>query len=159
MVHTSLAEGVLHAAAAEDASLVLIGQHSAKAASALGTSAEAVAAATPVPVAIVIGNVERVGEVELVRLRDSQPNGARTSASRLAAELATRLGGSRLRTRDSSSESWSAELRSGQLCIAPAASWQLLAFSDPPDGAAVIIVLEPGVPLTSGQPPYADVLI
>ncbi|MBV9005701.1 MAG: cation:proton antiporter [Solirubrobacterales bacterium] len=161
MVQTSLAEGVLHAAAEEDASLVLIGQHSAKAASALGTSAEAVAAATPVPVAIVIGSLERVGEVELVRLRDSQPNGAPapTSASRLAAELATRLGGSRLRTRDSSSESWSAELRPGQLCIAPAASWQLLAFSDPPAGAAVIVVLEPGVPLITGQPPYADVLI
>ncbi len=159
MVHTSLAEGVVHAAVAENASLVLISQHSAQAASALGTSGEAVAAATPVPVAIVIGNLERVGEVELVRLRDSQPDGAGTGASRLAAELATRLGGSRVRTRDSSSESWSAELRPGQLCIAPAASWQLLAFSDPPPGAAVIIVVESGVPLTPGQAPYADVLI
>src|SRR5205823_13762997 len=65
MVHSALAEGILNAALAEQASLVLIGQRSAEAASALGTSADAVAAATPVLVAVLTRTPKAREEVQL----------------------------------------------------------------------------------------------
>jgi Kef-type K+ transport system membrane component KefB len=150
MVHSSLAEGVLNTAAAENASLVLIAQRSAKAASALGTAAEAVAAAAPVPVAIILGSNAHIDRVELIRGEQAAANGASDGqppeAVRLATEIATRLGGSRLRTRDPGDAAWSAKLTPGQLSVAPTASWQLLSFSDPPPGAAAVVVLQPGLP-------------
>jgi hypothetical protein len=145
MVHSSLAEGILNAAAGEHASLVLIAQHSAKTASALGTSGEAVAAATPVPVAIVLGTLARIGEVGLIET-NSRSGPAAAAAAQLAAELAVRLGGPRVSTRYERDADWSTRLQPGQLCVAPATSWQLLAFSDPPPGSAAVIVLEPGAP-------------
>jgi hypothetical protein len=146
MVHTALAEGILNAALAEQASLVLIGQHSAEAASALGTSGEAVAAATPVPVAILLGDLKSIGEVQLIRTEEPHPGHPASNASRLAAELAARIGGPNVRAREPDGPAWAGELRPGQLCIAPATSWQLLASSDPPPGTAIVIVLESGAP-------------
>jgi Kef-type K+ transport system membrane component KefB len=146
LVNRSLAEGILNAAAGEDASFVLIGQRSAAAASALGTSGEAVAAATAVPVAILLGDATRVGEVQLIGGANSHPSGPASDAARVASELATRIGGGGVRAQDPDRAAWPAELRPGQLCIAPATSWQLLARADPPPGAAVVIVLEPGAP-------------
>ncbi len=146
IVHTTAAEGILNAAAAEQASLVLIGQHSAMAASALGTSGEAVAAATPVPVAIVLGEVKRIDDVQLVRDARTDSGLPAADADRLAEELARRVGGSKLRVRDADGATWAAGLRPGQLCVAAANSWQLMASADPPPGAAIMIVLEPGAP-------------
>jgi nucleotide-binding universal stress UspA family protein len=146
MVHNALAEGILNAALAEQASLVLIGQRSAEAASALGTSAEAVAAATPVPVAIVMGDLKNIKEVQLIRGENSRPGAAAANAALLAAEIAARVGGSNVVARNADGPAWAARLRPGQLCIAPATSWQLLASSDPPPGSAIIITLESGAP-------------
>jgi Na+:H+ antiporter len=150
MVHRALAEGVLHAALAEQATLVIVGQRSAEAASALGTAAEAVAAATPVPVAILLGDLESIGEVALVRSGDSEDGHGESHAAWLAAQLAVRIGGVRVQERRHDDPAWAQELRSGQLCIAPATSWQLLAFSDPPPGAAIVIVLDSGAPAQPG---------
>ena len=146
MVHSALAEGILNEALAEQASLVLIGQRSADAASALGTSAEAVAAATPVPVAILMGDLQNIKEVELIRTEGAHPGPAAANAARLAAEIAARVGGPNVLARDADGPAWAADLRPGQLCIAPAASWQLLASSDPPPGSAIVITLESGAP-------------
>ncbi len=146
MVHSALAEGILHEALAEQASLVLIGQRSPEAASALGTSAEAVAAATPVPVAIVMGDLKGIREVNLIETGESQPGRAASNAARLAAEIARRIGGPTVRALKPDSPAWAAHLRPGQLCVAPAASWQLLASSEPPPGSAIVIVLESGAP-------------
>jgi Na+:H+ antiporter len=146
MVQSSLADGILNAAVAEEASFVLIGQKSGAAASAFGTSGEAVAAATPIPVAILLGQTSSIREVQLVR---SEPTGADhtpTPAARVAEELANRVGGTRVRTRDADGGVRAKELEPGELCIAPAESWQLLASSDPPEGAAIVIVLESGMP-------------
>ncbi|MBV9165687.1 MAG: cation:proton antiporter [Solirubrobacterales bacterium] len=146
LVHSSLAEGTLNAALSEQASLVLIGQRSAEAASALGTSAEAVAAATPVPVAILMGNLKSIGEVELIRTEEPHPGPAASDAAHLAAEIAERVGGPNVSARASDSPAWPAELAPGTLCVAPATSWQLLASSDPAPGSAIVIVLESGAP-------------
>ncbi len=146
MVHSALAEGILNAALAEQASLVLIGQRSAESASALGTAAEAVAAATPVPVAILLGDLERIGEVQLIRNDQPHPMRDASNATRLATELAQRVGGRNITARKPDRPAWADELRPGQLCIAPATSWELLASSDPPPGTAIVIVLESGAP-------------
>jgi Kef-type K+ transport system membrane component KefB len=146
MVHSALAEGILHAALAEQASLVLIGQRSAEAASALGTSAEAVAAATPVPVAILMGDLKTIKEVQLIRTEEPRPGPAAASAARLAAEIAARVGGPNVLDRTPDGPAWAAHLQPGQLCVAPATSWQLLAASDPPPGTAIVVTLESGAP-------------
>jgi hypothetical protein len=146
MVQRSLADGILNAAIAEQATFVLIGQKSGAAASAFGTSGEAVAAATPIPVAILLGKTSSIKEVQLVRSEATGAGHAPTPAAGIAEELASRVGGSRVRMRDSDGAVWPKELGPGELCIAPGESWQLLAMSDPPEGAAVVIVLESGMP-------------
>jgi Sodium/hydrogen exchanger family/Universal stress protein family len=156
MVHSALAEGILHAALAEQASLVLIGQRSAEAASALGTSAEAVAAATPVPVAILMGDLTSIKEVQLIRTQEPHPRPAAANAARLAEEIATRVGGPNVLAREPDGPAWAAHLRPGQLCVAPATSWQLLAASDPPPGSALVVTLESGAP---SQPDGARQLV
>ncbi len=150
MVHSSIAEGVLNAAVAENASLVLVAQRSAQAASALGTSAEAVAAATPVPVAIILGDVGSIGEVALIREdratdQGESPQDGVSDASHLAAEIARRLAGARVHIRAAGEAGWSTKLSPGQLSVTPATSWELLAFSDPPPDTAVVVVLGTGV--------------
>jgi Na+:H+ antiporter len=127
LVHESLPEGVVNAAAAEDASLVLVGQQPA-AASAFGTAGETVATAIPAPVAILIGDATRVARVRLSADGDS-------TAAKLAAELAARLGA------DGDAEI--GQLGRGEICVMPAASWEMLADPpEPPPGAAVLVVPE-----------------
>jgi len=160
MVHSSIAEGVLNAAVAENASLVLVGQRSARAASALGTSAEAVAAATPVPVAIILGSVDSIADVELIREdratdQSDAPQDGLPDAARLASEIARRLAGTRVQTRDPGEAGWSAKLSPGQLSVTPTTSWELLAFSDPPPDTAVVVVLGTGVAVKR----YAESLV
>jgi Na+:H+ antiporter len=129
LVHESLPEGVVNAAAAERASLVLVGQRPA-AASAFGSAGEAVAAAASAPVAILLGEGRRIGAV---RLADS--DGASPDVASLAGELATRLGA------DGAAEVEA--LEPGELCVMPAASWALLADPPrPPPGTAVLVVPE-----------------
>jgi Kef-type K+ transport system membrane component KefB len=127
LVHESLPEGVVNAAAAERASLVLVGQHPA-AASAFGSAGETVATAAAAPVAILIGDADRLGHVRLAADGDS-------TAAKLAEELAARLGA------DGGAQV--EELSPGELCVMPAASWELLADPPrPPAGAAVLVVPE-----------------
>ncbi|HET7052572.1 MAG TPA: cation:proton antiporter [Solirubrobacterales bacterium] len=127
LVHDSLPEGIVNAASADRASLVLVGQRPS-AASAFGTAGEAVAAATPAPVAILIGEAARVRRVRFT------PNG-NSSASQLAAKLAARLGADGDTAVD--------RLAPDELCVMPASSWELLADPpEPPAGAAVLIVPE-----------------
>jgi hypothetical protein len=146
MVHTGLAEGILNAAVAEQASFVLIAQRSAKAASALGTTAEAVAAASPIPVAILLGNAPEITNVELIEPDGSDIGVAGADALRVAGEFAARLAGSKLRTRLLSDGDWQPEARDGQLYVVPAKAWQLLTSADPAQGSAIVIVLESGAP-------------
>jgi Kef-type K+ transport system membrane component KefB len=147
LVANSFADGIVNAVAANEPSLVLVGQRTVSGASALGGPGEAVAAAISAPVAIVVGETARIAEVVLVdaeRMRDEQPH----NAVGLAVELAERIAGNNIQHRNGESMSFK-DLRPGQLCIAPARSWQVLAASDPPEGAALMMVLEvqPAAPL------------
>ncbi len=149
LVHTSLAEGIINAAAAQRPSFVLVGQRTAAAHPALGGAGEAVAASITAPVGIVIGDPKKIGKVVLVDtgLRD----GSRSDgAVALAAELAARIGGKSVTRRPAGETGSFAELSPGQLWIAPADSWRVLAAADPPSGAALMLVLAPP-PLASQE--------
>jgi Kef-type K+ transport system membrane component KefB len=146
MVHTGLAEGILNAAVAEKASFVLMGERSANATLALGSAAESVAAASPVPVAILLGNASRITGVELIEPVQSDIGLAGADAMRVASECATRLAGSKLRTRLVGDGAWQPEPRVGQVYVVPATGWQLLASADPSPGTAIVVVLESGAP-------------
>ena len=148
LVHTSLAEGIINIAAVQRPSLVLVGQRTASAHLALGSAGEAVAASITSPVAIVVGDAKRI--VEVVLIESERPAGpGRDSAVALAAELAARVGGKSVTVRPAGQAAGQAQsfsdLAPGQLWIAPANSWQVLAAPDPPPGAALMMVLEPPV--------------
>jgi Kef-type K+ transport system membrane component KefB len=127
LVARSLADGIVDAAIAEHASLVLIGDVDGGAASALGTLAESVAAAAPVPVAVVRGAAP-LADVHLVRPEGDDPR------STLAAELAVRVGGAEVPVREQRSPDG--------VAIVAVASWDLM--GDVP--APALLVLTPSAP-------------
>ena len=146
LVDPSLAEGVINAAAVQEPSFVLIGQRRVAAASALSSPGEAVAAYSTSPVAIVIGDATGIREVVLIETERSRDAQSDDTAVGLAAELASRIGRRRVSVRKANELPNTGELSRGQLAIAPATSWEILAASDPPTGAALLLVLEPRLP-------------
>jgi hypothetical protein len=139
---------VINIVASHHPSLVLITQRSAAAAPALGTAGEAVAATIPSPVAIVIGEAPTIAEVQLVETHSAEEHRDQQSLG-LAEELAFRIGGKKLIRDRSSGLPSTDELRAGQICVAAVTSWEMLAASDPPRGAALIFVLEPAIPVST----------
>lgn len=93
-----------------------------------------------------MGDLKNIDEVELIQSPKRGMGPAESNAARLAAEIAARVGGSTVRAREPDGPDWAARLRPGQLCVASATSWQLLASSDPPPGSAIVIALESGAP-------------
>jgi hypothetical protein len=97
-------------------------------------------------VAILMGDLKAIKEVQLIRTEEPRPGPAAANAARLAAEIAERVGGPNVLAREPDGPAWAAALQPGQLCVAPATSWQLLAASDPPPGSAIVVTLESGAP-------------
>jgi hypothetical protein len=143
LVSTSLAESIINVVAEQDPSLVLVAQRTAAAHPAFGGSGEAVAASVRVPVVILIGAADRIGEVVLVDVNPERPGeDGRSGAATVADDLAARIGGRGVKHRHVTDASALGDLRPGQLCIAPVDSWQVMASQDPPAGAALMMVLE-----------------
>ena len=122
---------------------------------ALGTAAEAVAASIPSPVAIVIGDASAIEEVQLVEPH-ARDDHRRPAATGLAEELASRIGGKNLVRYEASEFLPASDLRPGQLRIAAVNSWEMLATSDPPHGAALVLVLEPALPASTAAAADAE---
>jgi hypothetical protein len=132
VVDRSLADAVVHAAAAGNASLVIAveGSHSDR--PVIGTWAEAVAGAVAAPVVIVRGAADlRAG----IRLQQNGGGPAAVVAGQIAELLADDERG-----------------EDAGIVIAPVTSWELLAGMHPPDGGALLLVPEPSVP--PAQLPY-----
>ena len=111
LVHGSLEEGVINTVATHHPSFVIITQRSASAAPALGTAGEALAATLPSPVAIVVGEVATITEVQLVETHAAGDPREPKSVG-LAEDLASRIGGKKLiRNRLSEFASRSVSLR------------------------------------------------
>jgi Kef-type K+ transport system membrane component KefB len=142
LVDASLAEGIINVAAEQEPSFVLVGQRSASAHPALGGSGEAVAASITSPVAILIGESTRIGQVVLIdRGEDPEHNGSLPRG--LAGELAARIGGKNVIVRRPGEGPEFEDLAKGQLCIVRADSGEVLASQNPPPGAALMLVLAP----------------
>lgn len=138
LVHDSLAESIVNVATENRASLVIVGRPSTPGPSAFGSTGEAIAAALAAPVAILVGEAERIREVEVVR--EPEHVAGSFDADGIAVELARRIGGTSVEVSDLDPEALG-DLRPGQLRLLPATSWQLLAGTDdPPAGSAVLIV-------------------
>lgn len=142
VVHSSFADGIVNAVVQQEPSFVLVSQRSASATPALGGAGEAVARSIATPVAVVIGRAAKIGEVVLI---DAEPSGDghASGAAGIAIECAARIGGKAVTHRRADDQVPFSDLVPGQLCIAPTNSWQALAASDPPEGASVLMVLEP----------------
>jgi hypothetical protein len=146
LVNSSLAEGLINVVAAQEPSLVMVGQKSITATPAFGSAGEAVAAAIPSPVVIVVGEATRIAEVVLIQTEVARAKAQGDKAVDLAGELATRIGGKNVTARQITGSTFVNNLRPGQVCIAPGNSWQVFVASDPPPGAALMIVLDPSLP-------------
>jgi Kef-type K+ transport system membrane component KefB len=149
VVNTSFAEGVVNAVTEQEPSLVLVGQRSASETPALGGPGETIAASIPTPVAIVIGEATKIRDVILVE--PLGPARQPPTAAGIAAQLASRIGGRNVTTRPAGNSPFFSDLTPGQLCIAPTNSWQAFAASDPPEGAAVLMVPDPPRPPASEE--------
>jgi len=145
MVDSSFADGVVNAAARLEPSFVIVGQRSATD-PAFGGPGESAAASIPSPVAIMSGGAAKIREVLLIHAQESS-NGEPYDSVGISAELAARVGGKNVTIVSAGS---AADLTPGQLCIAPVPSLDALAGSDPPSGAALLVVLEPPEPLPPG---------
>lgn len=141
LVGSSLVDGIVNAVAAHEPSLVVVAQRSASTHLAFGGSGEAVATAITSPVAILVGQAARIGEVVLIEVGGGNAE-PRHAAPGLAAELAARIGGKNLTVRQAGDRSSLGELAAGKLYIAAADSWQVLAASEPPPGAGLMLVLD-----------------
>jgi Kef-type K+ transport system membrane component KefB len=155
LVDSSLAEGVIHAVATQHPSLVLMAQTHASLAPALGTAAEAVAAAITAPVAILVGETQTFTDVRLIEADGGESRHDET-ALRLAQELASRIGGKNTKQLRAGDGTVADGLTSGQLGVAAATSWEVLAASDPPEGAALMLVLEPRAPVPAASGANAE---
>jgi hypothetical protein len=155
IVHGSFAEGIINAVAEHEPSFVLVAQRRASPSPAVGSAGEAVAASIDAPVAVVIGEVDRIREVLLIdgasggepQRDESQPKTGVT----MVTELARRIGGKNVTVRATGDSTSFADLTPGQLCIAPTSSWQALLASDPPEGAALLMTVEPPTPSDGTQ--------
>jgi hypothetical protein len=139
LVHDSLATAVVNTATEARASLVVLGRSSTPGVSPFGSEGEAIAAGLPVPVALLVGRIARIREVEVVREADDRPGGT-FDADGLAVDLARRIGGSEVEVVDLEPEVLGGP-RPGQLRVLPATSWQLLAGAGEPaqDSATLIL--------------------
>ena len=143
LVDPSFVDGVINVVAAQEPSFVLIGQRRASTGPAFGTSGEAVAASITAPVAIVIGDATAIGEVVLFATEHAPDDERHGASAGFAAELATRIAGNAVAFPDGTDSPPASDLAPGQLGIAQAASWDVLAALDPPAGSALLLVLEP----------------
>ena len=91
LVHDSLAESIVNVATENRASLVIVGRPSTPGPSAFGSTGEAIAAALAAPVAILVGEAERIREVEVVR--EPEHVAGSFDADGIAVELGRRIGG------------------------------------------------------------------
>ncbi len=157
IVHGSFAEGIVNAVSEHEPSFVLVAQRRASSNPAVGSVGEAVAASIDAPLAVVVGEVERIRDVVLID-RASPDGGQPTDGhpnndASVATELARRIGSKHVTIRPTGDSTSFDDLAPGQLCIAPTNSWQAILASDPPKGAALLMTVETPRPSDGAQTP------
>ena len=141
LVHSSFADGIVNAAIEHEPSFVLVGQSLDSGISIRGNPAETVAGLISDPVAIFIGEVEKIRGVVLANPRadgDVPPS----NADRIANEVASRLGGRNVTVLQQDPRTAFADLAPGQVGIAAIDSAEDIGSLDLPAGAGIVFVLQ-----------------
>ncbi len=140
LVHSSFAEGIVNAAVEHEPSFVLVGQSPTPRVSAIDSPAQAIAASISDPVALLVGEVEKIRGVVLAAPGangDAPPSGA----ARIANEVAVRLGGKNVTIVHLDPLVAFANLAPGQIGVAAIDSSKTVGTMDPPAGAGFVLVL------------------
>ena len=142
LVHSSFAEGIVNASVEHEPSFVLVGQSRRSVGVLyLTVPAEAVAASISDPVALFIGEVEKIRGVVLAvpgAIGDEPPS----DTARIATEVASRLGGKNVTVVHQDPGAAFADLAPGQVGVTVIDSADILGTVDPPAGAGIVIVLQ-----------------
>ena len=140
LVHSSFAEGVVNAVVEHEPSFVLVGQTRTPDTPGADNSEDSVAPSITDPLALVIGEVEKIKGVVLVKPRSSThvpPN----DGARIANEVAVRLGGKTVTVVHEDGPATLSNLVPGEVGVTTLDTWKALKAVDPPPGAGVVVVL------------------
>jgi Kef-type K+ transport system membrane component KefB len=141
LIHESFSEGVINAVAEHEPSFVLIGLASADELHAVVENlGELIARSIAEPLAVIVGNVERITDVVLFESQDV-PDTQQNDGANIASEIATRIGGKAVSAVYGDGPATLSNMVPGQIGVAALAFDRDLSSLDPPPGAAVVVVL------------------
>jgi Kef-type K+ transport system membrane component KefB len=141
LVHRSFTEGVANAVVEHEPSLVLVGRSDGSGVPSDDVPWEFVTTSVTDPVALVIGQVDKVRGVVLVesgRPDETVPTGA----ARIASEIAVRLGGKAVKVVHEGNLASFSDLAQGEVGITALTARHDLEAINPPSGAGVVVVLQ-----------------
>jgi hypothetical protein len=140
LIHNSFEEGVVNAVAEHEPSFVLIGLACAdELHTVVDNRGETIARSITEPLAVIVGNVERIKGVTL--FESHVPEKQQNDAINIASEIATRLGGKGVSVGNWDGPATMSDMVPGQIGVTALAFHKELRLIDPPPGAAVVVVL------------------
>jgi hypothetical protein len=140
LIHNSFEEGVINAVAEHEPSFVLIGLARAELHTVVDNRGESIARSITEPLAVIVGNVERITGVMLFESQDV-PDTQQNDGVNIASEVATRLGGKAVSVVCGDGPATMSNMVPGQIGVTALALHRDLRSVDPPPGAAVVVVL------------------
>jgi Kef-type K+ transport system membrane component KefB len=141
LIHNSFEEGVVNAVAQYEPSFVLVGLARAdEVHTFVDNRGEAIAGSIAEPLALIVGNVERITGVVLFESHDV-PDTQQSDDVNIASEIATRLGGNAVSVVYEDDPAAMTNMVPGQIAVTALAFHRDLTSVDPPPGAAVVVVL------------------
>jgi Kef-type K+ transport system membrane component KefB len=141
LIHNSFEDGVVNAVTEHEPSFVLIGLARADdAPTVVDNRGEAIARSITEPLAVIVGNVERITGVMLFESHHV-PDTQQSDGVNIASEIATRLGGKAVSVVHGDGPAAMTNMVPGQIGVTALAFHRDLRSVDPPPGAAVVVVL------------------
>ena len=148
LLHRSYTEGILNAAAELEPSIILVGESGPLDARSTAADGRTLAASSMTPIALILGRAPLIKDVILIT-GGVAGDGAPGEVAELAAQIAARVGGRRLRRCEPSQAPSETELEPGTVIVIPEELWPLDGSRTfRADGVVVILVFEP---LVSGR--------
>jgi hypothetical protein len=141
LIHNSFEEGVVNAVTEHEPSFVLIGLARAdELDTVVDHRGQTIARSITEPLAVLVGNVERITGVTLFESRDA-PDAQQNDGAQIASEIAARIGGKAVNVVYDDLSATMSNMALGQIGVTALASQRDLRSVDPPPGAAVVVVL------------------
>jgi hypothetical protein len=141
LIHDSFQEGVVNAVAEHEPSFVLMGLASADELHAVvDHRGQAIARSIAEPIAVVVGNVERITGVTLFESHNA-PDTQENDGAQIASEIAARIGGKAVSVVYGDGPATMSNMVPGQIGVTALPFHRDLRSVDPPPGSAVVVVL------------------